>query len=583
MPDANTSAQLSGRLNYRTRNAVIEDITKSTLDAMSASDLQDAKYVENAILNSVNLQISLENKSRKGNGITQLQYLVELTPTQIAVILLRVYPIVKIAAAGMGSDEDQDLIAFYADEGENKGLYVSSDTQFRKIVRRYNYNIQSRQIEEVLNVLKERLPRVTVCNKQNLIAVNNGVFDYDSKTLLPFSPDYVFLSKSCVDYNSSAVNPVIHNDMDGTDWDVESWMNELSDDPEIVQLLWEILGAIIRPLVPWNKSAWFYSETGNNGKGTLCELMRQLVGAQACASISLSDFSKEFQLEPLLRSSAIVVDENDVGLFIDKAANLKAVITGDTITINRKFKNPIAFSFHGFMVQCLNEYPRIKDKSDSFFRRQIFVPFDKCFTGRERKYIKHNYLHRKDVLEYVLYKVLHTDYYQLSEPAACKIALDEYREFNDMTRRFVQEFFPKFRWDLVPYSFLYDLYKAWYKDNAGFEKNMKGKYTFLKEIKVLMDNIQTGWQPVDSPIPPQHFMDAAEPLIHEYNLEKWKNPGYRGTDVEQICHPYLSASYRGIRKNSAWVGEYELNESDSDDEDDNTDEKVDIQTNNDED
>lgn len=30
-------------------------------------------------------------------------------------------------------------------------------------------------------------------------------------------------------------------------------MAELSDDPEVVRLLWEILGAIIRPLVPWNK------------------------------------------------------------------------------------------------------------------------------------------------------------------------------------------------------------------------------------------------------------------------------------------------------------------------------------------
>lgn len=71
------------------------------------------------------------------------------------------------------------------------------------------------------------------------------------------------------------------------------------------------------------------------------------------------------------------------------------------------------------MVQCLNEMPRIKDKSDSFYRRQLFIPFTKCFTGAERKYIKQDYLKRKDVLEYVLWKVLNMDYYELPIPKAC--------------------------------------------------------------------------------------------------------------------------------------------------------------------
>ena len=144
-------------------------------------------------------------------------------------------------------------------------------------------------------------------------------------------------------------------------------MHSLSDDDEIVQTLWEVLGCIIRPNVPWNKSVWFYSETGNNGKGTLCELMRQLCGEGTYAAIPLVDMGKDFMLEPLTRATAIIVDENDVGTFIDKAANLKAIITGDTVQINRKFKTPIPYQFHGFMVQCLNEMPRIKDKSDSFF------------------------------------------------------------------------------------------------------------------------------------------------------------------------------------------------------------------------
>ena len=72
------------------------------------------------------------------------------------------------------------------------------------------------------------------------------------------------------------------------------------------------------------------------------------------------------------------------------------------------------------MVQCLNEMPRIKDKSDSFYRRQLFIPFTKCFTGEERKYIKQDYLKRTEVLEYVLYRVLNMNYYELDTPQTCQ-------------------------------------------------------------------------------------------------------------------------------------------------------------------
>ena len=536
----------------KSRLGTIHDMTMQELEKMTPAELQDPQLVESRILTQINLAIALENQMRpKGDKWRGLN---ELLPSQIADILVYSYPIIRIAGAGKSADEDQDLLAIYQYDGEQAGTYVTSNVMFRKLIRKYNYAITLRGAEEVMYAVMEKLPRVTRCQERNLVAVNNGIFDYDTKLLMPFDPSYVFLTKSSVNYVPNAVNPVIHNPEDGTDWDVESWMKELSDDPEIVNLLWEILGAIIRPLVPWNKSAWFYSETGNNGKGTLCELMRQLCGEAAYASIPLSDFGKEFMLEPLLRASAIIVDENDVGTFIDKAANLKAVITGDMLSINRKFKAPVAFDFHGFMVQCLNEMPRIKDKSDSFYRRQLFVPFTKCFTGQERKYIKADYLHRQDVLEYVMCRVLNMNYYALSEPDACRLALEEYKDFVDPTRQFLGEFMPRVKWDLLPFEFLFDLYKAWYRDTLGSDRNQKGKPSFLKDVKQIVDDSYPAWEVCASPVRPGNRMNDAEPLINEYHLEKWMNPHYHGTDVAKLCHPELNGSYRGLRRIVPQVG-----------------------------
>lgn len=369
-------------------------------------------------------------------------------------------------------------------------------------------------------MIRREAPRKERCKDRNLIAVNNGIFDYETKTLMPFDPEFVFTAKSKVNYNDQAYNVVIHNPDDNTDWDVESWMADLSDDPEIVNVLWQILGAIIRPNVSWNISAWFYSNTGNNGKGTLCELMRQLCGKGSYASISLSNFSKDFMLEPLIRATAIIVDENDVGTYIDKAANLKAVVTNDVIQINRKFMMPIAYQFMGFMVQCLNELPKVKDKSDSFYRRQLFIPFTKCFTGKERKYIKDDYLKRPEVLEYVMYKVLNMNYYELDTPQACKDALDEYKEFNDPIRQFFNEVVSQATWDFLPLKLLYDLYTIWFKKNNPSGTMLSSNPFKQSLISIVKQSDE--WEYPDNKKRADKFMSLPEPLLYEYGLTEWK-------------------------------------------------------------
>ena len=543
----NTTSSNTNIPSSRVKFGLIRQKTREILATLSKDELRIPSVVETELLEGCNTMIEAENVSRDGH---KWKYLDTLLPMQVADALMAAYPIVKIAGADDGNDSSGDLIAIYQEDGENRGVYSSDEAVLRSMIREYSYNMNSKDVSEVIAILQDCLPRKFRCKEKNLIAVNNGIFDYDTKQLLSFDEKYVFLSKCKVNYNPNAKNVVIHNDEDGTDWDIESWMDELTDDPEITHVLWQILGAIIRPNVPWGKAAWFYSETGNNGKGTLCELMRQLCGRGSYASVSLSDFSKEFMLEPLVRATSIIVDENDVGTYIDKAANLKAVITGDTIFINRKFKVPIAYQFKGFMVQCLNEMPRIKDKSDSFFRRQLFIPFTKCFTGKERKYIKHDYLHRAEVLEYVLYRVLHMDYYELDTPAACVDALEEYKSYVDPIREFLEEVMPKVKWDLLPFSFLYDLYVSWYKQTHNGDKNIKSLRGFTMDVRKLIESNYSAWACTDSGagMRPSSRMDDAEPLIATYGLTNWMNPLYmtdRGLDRK--CHPLtLAVRYRGI-------------------------------------
>ena len=500
--------------------------------------------IELDIINALALKIAaLNDELPKGS---KQRYPLTMPPYITARIVAALWPVARIPCAGAETDPAYDVLGLYQEDGPDAGLYVTSDWVFRRLLRQFNTSATTRDFNEFVAALAEIVERREPCRDRDLIAVNNGIFDYRSKRLLPFSSEYIFLSKCRVNYVPAANNLIIHNPDDDTDWDVESWMGSLSDDPEITDLFWKILGAIIRPNVSWNKAAFFYSETGNNGKGTLCALMRNLCGPGTCCSISLTDFGKEFQLEPLMRASAIIVDENSVGAFADRSGNFKAAITGDILYINRKNEKPISIRFRGLMVQCVNELPRVKDKSDSLYRRLLLVPFSKCFTGHERKYIKDDYLCQPDVLEYVLWRVLNMDYYELPNPTACQALMGEYKQTNDPLRQFADEILPQLVWDAVPLKYMHDLYTGWLKQ-AYPGGHPLGKQTFNTSLQQLLTEYPD-WTYNKGQVYIGTRMSRPEPLSLQYGLNYWQNQNlcFNDRDRARPVAPALKDKYTGV-------------------------------------
>lgn len=542
--------------------------TKGTPAQRATRARQGARDVAQGLLGRINDRIAYENALIKGTEDdppaligAKRSTLQQLGFAEVARLMGALYSVVSIMPSTSNTDPDLNILAAYDDDptSEHFGTYRSEVGHLRKIARRYQPNMSVKEFSDVLAAMGDFAPTVTRGGDRDLIACRNGVVDYNGgdPVFHEFDPKHVFLAKLDVDWNPDAQNPVFDTP-DGDQWDVESWMASLSDDPEVVDLLWRAVGAVVRPYNSWNKAMFFYSRKGNNGKGTLLSLMRNMLGVGNYASIPLADFGKDFLLEPLTRANAILVDENDVGTFVEKAANFKAVITNDVITINRKYKAPIAHQHFGFMVQCLNDEPVFKDKSESIYRRQIFVPFEKCFTGAERRYIKDDYLKRPEVLEYVLRRVLSGDltspYYELPEPAAVQAALNQFRESNDPVRAFWNENQMLFQWDLLPFPFLHEFYVAWM---GRYMPNSKpiGKNKFISELVQLVDADPTSqWYCDDhtAPIRPAQRMSDPEPLIVEYSLVNWGNqsvkPGDRGYRTRRSTIPgdMVKSAYRGL-------------------------------------
>ena len=274
--------------------------------------------------------------------------------------------------------------------------------------------------------VRDLAPLLKESEGNDVVALANGLFDLRSKKLRPFSPEVVLTSKASVAFRADATTcPVI----DG--WSVDEWIRELANnDSDVEDLFWQIIAALFRPDHPFNKAALLYSPTGSNGKGTFVELLRNLVGSERVATLSMSEFGETFLPETLRSAFCVLSDENEVGDYMKKAGAFKAWVSHDWIRLNVKYGQMTNAKGRGLCVFCANELPASKDKSESLYRRFVPIPFLKRYVGADENVaIKNDYVKRPEVLEYVAHKALMMDLFDtFITPAVCKELLGQMRE-----------------------------------------------------------------------------------------------------------------------------------------------------------
>jgi putative DNA primase/helicase len=426
---------------------------------------------------------------------------------------------------------------------------------FRALQGMSAYGLTKSKCEDIIHAVIGLTDTVNVRANPEEIPCKSYLYNDRTGEKIPYGKGVYVTSLGNVDYNPAAANPHFHNNEDGADWDFDSWLLDLFDgDEEMVEFFWQIVARLIRPFRPATGIVLFTATTGNNGKGTLVSLFRELVGNQAWASVPIAEFAERFGLKDLIYAYVILTDENRMEYNFDGADRLKAAADGSVFKVEIRYKGYINLRFPGLMIQCVNELPRIKDKSGSWYRRLAVVPFNKSFTGHERKYIKDDYLKRSEVLEYVKKRAIETkvediDLHDLM-PEKCIAALEDYKIMNDPVRQYWDEFSSRFVWNKIPLQFLYDLYCNWYMRNNP-NGRAASKTVFKKQLAEIIQD-DPGWinkLEQNDKIRRDQGTAPAEPLILEYGLAYWYNPYYRGTNpAQRITGANIPDMFRGLVK-----------------------------------
>lgn len=555
---------------------IIEKTTNTYID--SYQPLPDEIVCSYEVVEEINNETQSENKNRPDTN--KLRYFKDIPDLAVA-MLIAAREDVALIAPGDKSQTNREVnmtdeqrfqlpVGIYQYNGDNEGVWeVSNDPlgAFGILVEKYKPGATKKTKQEIFILVKRRLRIVRKCVIPHYVPVNNGIWDMESKILFPFSEDLVFTSKLHTNLNLAAVNPVISTP-DG-DWDVDTFFDELGS-PGFVKSILEVIQAACLPLAPRNKMVLFYNTAGNNGKGTICQMIRNLLGEEVVISIPIDEFSVKFALADLPHAIAIITDENNTNSFSKGLGNLKAVITGDVVKVEQKYEKSYNFAYRGIVIQCLNDMINGNDKSGSFKRRLHIIPFENCFTGKEKRYIKERLIYRTDVLEYILKMVLvDMDYREeFTETSATKAALELYTKTTNSVVAFLEEILPECKWDLLPATdFLYSAFKSWYREVSPSGKVI-GRNDFIDSVKEFVatdENMKLEWEWTDSTRSKGYIdCDKKEPLLDRYDLTAFMDNTFGAYVNREFVYEYrLKEKYSGLKRCSATANNTSVNGGDS--------------------
>ncbi len=237
---------------------------------------------------------------------------------------------------------------------------------------------QSAKVETVNKVASMTMQPRSVFTGAPLNFVNlaNGVYDRDTKTLLPHDPKYKFTHKFPIIYDKDAVCPL-----------TDAFLDTVLE-PEQRLAVEEWIGYFFYRAYPFKKAIIFVGE-GDTGKTTLLEVLTHLLGTENISSVTLQKMSSDkFAAVNLFEKHANLVDELSARDIVDTAA-FKIATGGGSIAGERKFGNAFVFRNHSKLTFATNKIPDVKDFDDeAYFNRWMPLRFEKTIVKKIPNFIR---------------------------------------------------------------------------------------------------------------------------------------------------------------------------------------------------
>jgi putative DNA primase/helicase len=210
---------------------------------------------------------------------------------------------------------------------------------------------------------------------QGLISVKNGLIDPATRQMLPHSARYFGQYVLPFEYDKRAECP---------QW-LEFLDSVFGGDSESVELLQEWFGYVVSGRTDMEKMM-FLKGASRSGKGVTARVLGQLLGRDAMAGPTLSQFGSNFGMASLIGKPLAVIDDARSSSKIDMQAVIERLLTitgRGRIDIDRKNRDIWTGILPTRMMMLSNELPWFRDASGAITGRMLMLVYPNSFLGKE--------------------------------------------------------------------------------------------------------------------------------------------------------------------------------------------------------
>lgn len=277
------------------------------------------------------------------------------------------------------------------------------------------------------------------------------------------------MTKTNVDWNLEATCPRWLQFLD------EIFVNDI-DKAGKIAFVQEWMGYCLVPDSSQHKFVWMVG-AGGNGKSVLLFILTQLVGIANVSHAHIERLDEKYVRAELEGKLVNISSEMSADATIADGY-LKAIVAGDIIEAERKYKPSFSFRPYVRLIGSTNGLPRLLDHSEGFARRAIILTFNRIFAEHEQDHDLEQTLLKElsGILTWAvngLHQLRERGHFEIPQSSAA--ALAKYRKDSDPVRIFAEECLELVDEGGIPPSEVYQLYREWNGQN-GFSPMNKVRF-----------------------------------------------------------------------------------------------------------
>jgi putative DNA primase/helicase len=157
------------------------------------------------------------------------------------------------------------------------------------------------------------------------------------------------------------------------------------DDEESIECLAEVMGYVLSGETNQQKIVMLVGPM-RSGKGTIGRVLTGLLGAHNVAAPTLAGLSQNFGLQVLIGKPLTLISDARLASKADSTVAVERLLSisgEDSLTIDRKYRDPWTGRLPSRFLILTNELPRFTDASGALASRFVILVLSESFLGRE--------------------------------------------------------------------------------------------------------------------------------------------------------------------------------------------------------